>query len=221
MALRTLRARLAVVLVVVAASLGAVAAPAAASPQPPLSSSSRPTNFHWNSATLDVPWTAARLPDGSRCGGGRLTFAPIGLDDTSWGSATRGRFTYEVRGLGFADVNRDGSVDQLVEFACSKTGTDVGFNYYYVYSFTGKHLYRTHYSFRPFVRDYVTSADFAASAKWAVLDIRVRTGAVDVTQWVRGKRGVTVHRTFRWHPRRGLIANRPLPFHPEADVAPR
>ncbi|MFI5952183.1 hypothetical protein [Cryptosporangium sp. NPDC051539] len=225
MALRTRLAAAALV----ATALGAVAAPAAdaarpstpAAAQPPLSSSSRPTNFDWTKATIDLPWTAARLPDGSHCGGGRLTFAPVAEGESDWGTATRGRYTYLVRGLEFADVNRDGPKDQLVQFICQKTGTDVGFVYYFVYSFRGKHVYRTHYTFRPVVRDFVTSADFAANAKWVVLDIHPRTGAVDVTQYVRGKRPVTVDRTFRWTARHGLIAGRPLPYHPEADRAPR
>jgi hypothetical protein len=83
------------------------------------------------------------------------------------------------------------------------------------------HGYRGTVHYRPYVRAYVTSSDFAANAKWLVRGIDARYGAVDVKQWVDGARTNPVSRVFRWSSRRGLVANRALPVHPEADRTPR
>jgi hypothetical protein len=233
MTTRTLRSRLAAaaafVVVAAATSGAAISAPAAAAPTPDpgapaqqsLTASRTPEKFDWTKATLDVPWTAARLPDGSRCPGGRMSFRPVAPGESDYGIAKRGRYTIYVRKIDTADVTRDGRPDQLIHFMCQKGSTDIGYSWYYVYSFKKVRGYHGSATHRPYVRDYVTSADFAANAKWVVLGIDARYGAVDVKQWVDGARRNPVSRVFRWSDRRGLVASRPLPVHPEADRAPR
>jgi len=210
-------------------SVVAAAPPAAAAPTdppaptekaspPPLTSSGRPTSFPWTRATIDLPWTAARLPDGGRCPGGRITFRPQEASD--YGIARRGPFTYYVRVINTADVDRDGRPDQLVDFLCQKGQGDNGYHWYFVYSFKKYKPYRHTTRYRPVVLDYVTSSDWRANGKWSVRTIEARRGAVDVRQWVRRGPTAGVARTFRW-TRHGLVPNRPLPRHPEADRAPR
>ena len=74
---------------------------------------------------------------------------------------------------------------------------------------------------KPVVRDYLTSTELAANARWTVFSATARPGAVDVTQQVRTPEGtfLLVDRTFRW-TRQGFVADRPLPFFPEADAQP-
>ncbi|MFG1922685.1 hypothetical protein [Cryptosporangium sp. NPDC048952] len=237
MTLRTLRRRLATAaaFTMVAAAVGGLAAPASASqakpeapagtsaPQPPLTTSRTIAKFDWKNATLDTPWSNARLRDGLRCPSGRVTFRDVAPGESDYGQVQRGRATLLVRKVDTADVNRDGQPDVLVHFLCQRTNKDVGYSWYYVYSFTkvrgGYHGKVTGY--RPQVLDYVTSSDFASNGRWSIQTIDARYGGVDVRQWVRAKRSITVDRTFRWNNRHGLIPNRPLPIHPEADRAPR
>ena len=228
---RKLRSRLAAAaaFAVVAAATGgaAISAPAAAAETPPppgqrsLTIASSPEKFDWRKATLDVPWTAPRLPDGSRCPGGRLSFQRQTPAESDFGMAERGRHKIYVRKVDTADVTRDGQPDQLVQFNCLTTKTTVGYTWYYVYSFKKVYGYHGKIHYRPYVRDYVTSTEFAANAKWVVQGIDARYGAVDVRQSVKGARTNPIRRAFRWSDRRGLIASRPLPIHPEADRAPR
>ena len=236
MTLRTLRGRLAAAaaFTMVAAAVGGMAAPAAAqpakpeapagtaAPKPPLSTSRTPASFDWKNATLDTPWHFARLRDGTRCPSGRVTFKDVAPGESDYGSVRQGRATLLVRKVDTADVNRDGRPDTLVHFLCQRTNKDVGFSYYYVYSFTKVRGYHGSFrGYRPEVLDFVTSSDFASNGQWSIQTIDARYGAVDVSQWVRARRSITVDRTFRWSNRRGLVANRPLPIHPEADRAPR
>jgi hypothetical protein len=87
-----------------------------------------------------------------------------------------------------------------------------GARWYYLYSVIGN---------RPVLRDYLTSADFEAANKWTLLDIDARYGAVAVTQSVAiGDEDVPARRTFRWTHHHGLVADKPLPCHTEADLAP-
>lgn len=218
----------------VAAILGGVAQPAAAAqtqpgattghqaPQPPLSTSRTIEKFDWKNATLDTPWQHARLRDGSRCPSGRLTFSDIAAGESDYGAVERGRATLLVRKVDTADVNRDGRPDVLVHFLCQRTNKDVGYSYYYVYGFTKVRGYHGSFrGYRPQVLDFVTSSDFASNGLWHLDQIDARRGGVTVRQGVRAMRWFSVDRTFRWSDDRGLVPNRPLPIHPEADRAPR
>ncbi|GAA0247935.1 hypothetical protein [Cryptosporangium japonicum] len=234
---RTLRDRLAAAaaFAVVAAATGGAAlnAPAAAAETPSTTASapppgqrsltiaSSPEKFDWRRATVDVPWTSPRLPDGSRCPGGRLSFERQTPPESDFGVAQRGRHRIYVRKVDTADVTRDGQPDQLIQFNCLTSRSTVGYTWYYVVSFTKVSGYRGKVNYRPYVRDFVTSTEFVANAKWVVQGIDARYGAVDVRQSVKGARTNPVRRVFRWSDRRGLIPNRPLPVHPEADRAPR
>ncbi|WP_344650653.1 hypothetical protein [Cryptosporangium japonicum] len=232
MTLRTLRGRLATAaaFAMVAAAVGGIAAPAsaaAAAPQapsspPPLTTSRTIDAFDWKNATLDTPWTRARLRDGLRCPSGRVTFREVAPDESDYGQVIRGRATLLVRKVDTADVNRDGRPDVLVHFLCQRTNKDVGYSWYYVYTFTKVRGYHGSFKgYRPQVLDFVTSSDFASNGRWNITAIDARRGGVDVEQWVRARRSFTVDRTFRWTERWGLVPNRPLPIHPEADRAPR
>ncbi|EXG82384.1 hypothetical protein [Cryptosporangium arvum] len=234
---RTIRSRwaAAAAIAVVAAATGgaAISAPAAAAGTPTTAASapppgqrsltiaSSPEKFDWRKATLDVPWTTPRLPDGSRCPGGRLSFQRQTPAESDFGKVQLGRHSIYVRKVDTADVTRDGQPDQLIQFNCLTTKTTVGYTWYYVYSFKKVYGYHGKINYRPYVRDYVTSTEFKANAKWVVQGIDARSGAVDVRQSVKGARSNPIRRVFRWSDRRGLIASRPLPVHPEADRAPR
>jgi hypothetical protein len=234
---RTLRGRLAAgaaLTLVVGAVGGLGASPASAvgrlpdaqaapvvkiAPPPPLTTTTNPARFSWQNATIDLPWRAARLPNGSTCPGGRLKFKQLPEPTTQYGTVVRGGYRYYIRPLGTADVNRDGKKDDLVGITCEKGSTDVGAEFYYVYTFKPVSVVRHAVRYRPFVLDYVTSSDSAANAKWSALSRSPRTGAVDVVQVVRGL-PKPVARTFSW-TRFGLVPNRKLPLYPQADVAPR
>lgn len=201
------------------AAAPASAAPAAKQAPPPLTTTTNPARYVWQSATVDLPFRAARLPNGSTCPGGRLTFKQLPEPSGQYGTVVRGSYRYYLRLRGTADVNRDGKKDYLVGITCQKGQSDVGAEWDYVYTFKPVSVVRHVVRYRPFVLDYVTSSDFAANAKWSVLSIKARTGAVDVQQFVRGLR-TPVNRTFKW-TRSGLVPNRKLPLYPQADVAPR
>jgi hypothetical protein len=181
---------------------------------PARAATERPVN--WFDVTLRVPWKAARLPDGTVCPGGRIDFEPSG--DGAHGLAVRNGFLYTVRPVSEADVTGDGRIDTVVALACARAADEPGSflepGQEWLFLYTVRHG-------KPVVRDYLTSTELAANARWTVFSATARPGAVDVTQQVRTPEGtfLLVDRTFRW-TRQGFVADRPLPFFPEADAQP-
>lgn len=196
---RSIVYRLAVAAAVVAVGSLGLAAPALAAPA-----------FDWPNARIDLPWTAATLSDDSVCPGGRVRFTEVGPASPDTGQAERAHLTYLVQVVGTADVTGDGRADTVVRFACRNNQTGAAEGWFFLYTVRQ----------RPVLVDYITSSDEQANAEWAVMSIGVRPGAVDVTQVIRSTNGFEfVDRTFTWTGTE-LVADQPLPIHPEADTAP-
>jgi hypothetical protein len=174
------------------------------------------TPFNWFDVTMRVPWRAAHLSDDVVCPGGVINFDPYA--DDAHGIAVRHGFLYLVRPLSEADITGDGHPDTVVEMFCGPAGPQQGSFYdparfwYFVYSI--RHG-------RPVLRGYLTSSDAQANALWSTQTLTPRAGAVDVNQLVRLPEGgfAFYDRTFRWTGH-GFVADRPLPYHPEADRRP-
>src|SRR5690349_20038598 len=89
------------VIALLAAVVGALAvltpsaAVAAVGDQPPLSSTRTPSTLAWGAAVIDLPWTAAALPDGATCPGGRIAFTANGGNPQA-GTATVGDRRYTI-----------------------------------------------------------------------------------------------------------------------------
>jgi hypothetical protein len=166
-------------------------------------------SFDWRNATINLPWTAAALPDGADCPGGRVHFTDLGDASPTVGEGTRQGFTYYVDVLGMADVTGDGKPDTVIRFACKDGPSDNEMAWDYLY--TVRHN-------RPVLLDFITSSDERANSNYLVLSTGARLGAVDVTEFVRGYAGL-VSRTFGWTGDQ-LTADQPLPIYPEADTAP-
>jgi hypothetical protein len=197
MKVRFVLGRIAVAACVVAGSLY-LGQPAQAAP-----------SFDWRNATINLPWTAAPLPDGRACPGGRIQFTDLGDATPDQGAAMRRGFTYYVHVLGTADVTGDGKPDTVIRFACNDGPSDNQMGWYYLYTMRHK---------RPVLLDFITSSDEQANSNYAVLSTSARLSAVDVTHFVRGYAEL-VSRTFVWNSDH-LTADRPLPIYPEADTAP-
>ena len=161
----------------------------------------------WTNARITLPWTAAPLSESTACPGGRLKFTALGDATPDVGTATRGGFTYYVHVLDAADVTRDGGTDTVLRLACNDGRDHMG----WLYLYSASHR-------RPVLLDFVTSSEENVNAEYAVLAVDARPGAVEVVEFVRGLPEL-VTRTFTWDGDE-LVADQPLPQHPEADAAP-
>jgi hypothetical protein len=166
-------------------------------------------SFDWRNATINLPWTAAPLPDGGTCPGGRVHFTDLGEATPTVGKGTRNGFIYYVDVIGTADVTGDRKPDTVIRFVCNDGPSDNQMGWYYLY--TVRHG-------RPVLLDFITSSDERANSNYSVLSTSARSGAVDVTEFVRGNAEL-VSRTFGWNSGH-LTADQPLPIYPEADTAP-
>ncbi|MFI5957874.1 hypothetical protein [Cryptosporangium sp. NPDC051539] len=166
-----------------------------------------------------VPWSTVTLPDGTACPGGHIE-EMTGPKDGEWGAAVHDGLFYQVNEGAIADVTGDGYPDQLVRYSCTVLNTNIGFHFFYLYSF-----YKTPYGpeLRPIHRRFITSsyADETGAGKWTTAFVSVTDGAVDVGHTLDTQPGVLVRRTFTpTETPIGMVADRPLPDYPQADTAP-
>jgi hypothetical protein len=164
--------------------------------------------YDWPNTKLSLPWVSAPLHDGQSCPGGRLQFTAIGESTPGVGVTSQAGLTYTIQVVDTADVTGDRRPDTVVRLACSDGGQDQ-MGWYYLY--TVRHN-------KPVLLDFMTSSDERANADYAVQGVDASRGRIDVTQYVRTLTDL-VPRTFSWTGRE-LVADQPLPLHPEADVTP-
>ncbi|WP_143175693.1 hypothetical protein [Cryptosporangium aurantiacum] len=215
------RSRAVALLAVLAGALAALApSPAAAAeddPPPSLSLTRYPDKFRWADAVIDLPWTGAVLKDGTVCPGGRIDFTPD-PDIPAVGEATVGNFNYSIRLEEFGGVTKENAPEAIVKLSCQRSDNYIGTNFHYLYYFKwGGSATTSKGSYRPVVRDFITSGDASSSSTHLVTFIDGRLGAIDVRHFLY-QRGTWL-RTFTWTAD-GLVANAPLPYYPEADTPP-
>jgi hypothetical protein len=164
--------------------------------------------YDWPNTALTLPWTSAPLHDGQSCPGGRLRFTAIGESTPGVGLASQAGFTYTLQVVDTADVTGDRRPDTVVRLACSDGREDM---MGWLYLYTVRHN-------RPVLLDFMTASDERVNADYVVLGVEAGRRRIDVTEYVRVLPDL-VARTFAWTGRE-LVADQPLPMHPEADIAP-
>ena len=164
----------------------------------------------WVNAKLTLPWTAARLQDGTSCPSGRLQFVGLGPASPTTGSAGRDGLTYYLQVVATADVTGDGRADTVIRLTCADDQNDEN-RMSWLYLYTVKRN-------KPVLLDFITASDAQVNAEYGVLTVQARPGAIDVTEFVRTLPDL-IPRTFSWDCHR-LTVDQPLPLHPEADIAP-
>jgi hypothetical protein len=207
-------------LAVLAGALAVLApSPAAAAEgdPPPLSLTRNAEKFNWADAVIDLPWSGAVLKDGTVCPGGRIDFTPSPAAPTV-GLATMGNFNYSIRLEEFGGVTKENAKEAIVQLSCQRSDNYIGTNFHYLYYFKWSGSATTSKgSYRPVVRDFITSGDASSSSTHLVTFIDGRVGSVDVRHFIY-QRGTWL-RTFTWTAD-GFVANVPLPHYPQADTPP-
>ncbi|WP_344647034.1 hypothetical protein [Cryptosporangium japonicum] len=199
------------VIALVAAVVGALAAltpSAAVGDQPPPSDTSTPSTFAWGAAVIDLPWTAAALPDGATCPGGRIAFTANGGNPQS-GAATAGDHRYTITLVETVDVSADDAREAIVKLGCYDDAKGVSSEFYYLYYW---------HDDRPEVRDYITATRNFAGGRHLVKLVDGQLGSISLKQ-TDSTEPRTYSRTFTWTAD-GLVPDAPFAPFPAIDTAP-